>query len=123
MRAFDFTHAIVREPGRSVVDGIRTTPSAPTYEGVMTEHRAYVAALRAAGLSVDVLPPLEGFPDSVFVEDPAFVVPEGAILLRPGAPSRLGEREAMRGALTKHFERIPELEEGELVDGGDVLIT
>jgi len=123
MRVFDFTHAIVREPGRSVVDGIRTTPNAPSYEGVMTEHRAYVAALRAAGLSVDVLPPLEGFPDSVFVEDPAFVVPEGAILLRPGAPSRLGEREAMRDALGEHFGRLPELQEGELADGGDVLVT
>ncbi len=121
--AFDFTHAIVREPGRSVVDGLRTTPCAPSYEGVMAEHRAYIAALRAAGLSVDVLSPLEGFPDSVFVEDPAFVIPEGAILLRPGAPSRLGEREAMRDALGTHFGRVPELQEGEFADGGDVLIT
>ncbi len=123
MRVFDFTHAIVREPGRSVIGGLRTTPSAPTYEGVVTEHRAYVAALRAAGLSVDVLPPQEDFPDSVFVEDPAIVVPEGAILMRPGAPSRLGEREAMRDALQKHFGHIPELQDGELADGGDVLVT
>src|SRR5262249_12540463 len=108
MRVFDFTHAIVRDPGRSVIGGLRTTPGAPCYEGVMAEHRAYFAALRAAGLTVDVLPPLEDFPDSVFVEDPAFVVPEGAILLRPGAPSRLGEREAMRDAIGKHFGHVPE---------------
>jgi len=123
MQVFDFTNAIVREPGRSVIGGLRTTPSAPSYEGVMTEHRAYIAALRAAGLTVDVLPPQEDFPDSVFVEDPAIVVPEGAILMRPGAPSRLGEREAMRDALKKHFTHIPELQEGELADGGDVLVT
>ena len=123
MRVFDFTNAIVREPGRSVIGGLRTTPSAPSYEGVMTEHRAYIVALRAAGLNVDVLPPQEDFPDSVFVEDPAIVVPEGAILMRPGAPSRLGEREAMRDALKKHFDHIPELQEGELADGGDVLVT
>jgi len=123
MQVFDFTNAIVREPGRSVIGGLRTTPSAPSYEGVMTEHRAYVAALRVAGVSVDVLPPQEDFPDSVFVEDPAIVVPEGAILMRPGAPSRLGEREAMRDALKKHFTHIPELQEGELADGGDVLVT
>ena len=123
MRVFDFTQAIVREPGHSVIGGLRTTPSAPSYEGVMTEHRAYIAALRAAGLSVDVLPPQDEFPDSVFVEDPAIVVPEGAILMRPGAPSRLGEREAMRDALKKYFARIPELQDGELADGGDVLIT
>jgi dimethylargininase len=72
---------------------------------------------------VDVLPPLEDYPDSVFVEDPALVFPEGAILLRPGAPSRLGEREDMGHALARHFGRFVELDEGENADGGDVLVT
>ena len=100
MRVFDFSHAIVRSPGRSVVDGLRDdTSQQPSYDGVLKEHTAYVSALHEAGLIVDVLPPLEAFPDSVFIEDPAFVIPEGAILLRPGAPSRLGEREEMRSAL------------------------
>jgi dimethylargininase len=123
MRVFDFTHAIVREPGRSVVGGIRSTRSAPSYDGVLKEHRTYVAALRAAGLEVDVLPPLEAFPDSVFVEDPALVFPEGAILLRPGVASRLGEAEEMRDALNRHFGRVLELEGEEHADGGDVLVT
>jgi dimethylargininase len=124
MRVFDFTHALVREPGRSVVDGLRGgTGGAPAYEGVAREHLAYVEALRAAGLAVDVLPPLETFPDSMFVEDPALVFCEGAILLRPGAPSREGEREEMRPALARHFGRVLELTEGEYVDGGDVLVT
>ncbi len=122
-RVFDFTHAVVREPGRSVVGGIRSAPAAPSYEGVLKEHRAYVAALRAAGLEVDILPPLEAFPDSVFVEDPALVFPEGAILLRPGVASRLGEAEEMRGALNRHFSRVLELEGEEHADGGDVLVT
>jgi len=47
---------------------------------------------------------LEEFPDSVFVEDPALVFGEGAILLRPGAPSRAGEREPMRDVLARLFE-------------------
>jgi dimethylargininase len=124
MRVFDFTHAIVRTPGRSVVHGLRDDPTrTPTYDGVAREHAAYVAALRRAGLSVDALPPLEDFPDSVFVEDPALVFPEGAILLRPGAPSRLAEREHMRDALARHFSEVTELGEGEFVDGGDVLVT
>jgi dimethylargininase len=124
MRAFNFTRAIVREPGRSVVNGLRSNHSVvPSYEAVLAEHRAYVAALREAGLAVEVLPPLEAFPDSVFVEDPALAFPEGAVLLRPGAPSRLGEREEMRGALQRHFERVLELGEGEYADGGDVLVT
>jgi dimethylargininase len=124
MRVFDFDHAIVRVPGLSVVQGLRDDPSrVPSYDGVMREHAAYVAALGAAGLAVEVLPPLEEFPDSVYVEDPALVLTEGAVLLRPGAPSRLGERDHMRAALAKHFPRLLELGEGELVDGGDVLVT
>ena len=124
MRVFDFSHAIVRQPGHSVVQGLRENrDAAPSFEKVSKEHGAYVAALRAVGLDVDVLPALEVLPDSVFVEDPALVFPQGAILLRPGAPSRLGEREHMRGALKRHFDRILELQDGEDVDGGDVLIT
>ena len=124
MQVFDFDHAIVREPGRSVVQGLRSDPRGePTYDGVLSEHRAYVAALRDAGLAVEILPPLEAFPDSVFVEDPAFLIPEGAILLRPGAPSRLAEREHMCETLIRHFGQVLELGEGEDVDGGDVLIT
>jgi dimethylargininase len=124
MRVFEFTKALVREPGKSVVSGLRSDPSAtPSYEGVLVEHRAYVDALAEAGLAVDILAPLEDFPDSVFVEDPALTFAEGAILLRPGAPSRLGEREEVRGALARHFANVKELGEGEYADGGDVLVT
>jgi dimethylargininase len=122
--AFDFSQAIVRAPGKSVVDGLRADLGAtPSYAGVATEHGAYVAALREAGLTVDVLLPLEDYPDSVFVEDPALVFREGAVLLRPGAPSRAGERDDMRRALVRHFESVLELGEGENADGGDVLVT
>jgi len=124
MRVFDFTNAIVREPGRSVIDGLREDRSAtPDLEGVRREHATYIGALREIGVKVDVLPPLEAFPDSVFVEDPALVFPAGAILLKPGAPTRLGEREAMRGALTRHFEQVLELEGDAYADGGDVMVT
>jgi dimethylargininase len=124
MRVFDFDQAIVRQPGRSVVNGIRSDPQATCgYAGILLEHAAYVAALRAVGLTVDVLPPLEDFPDSIFVEDPALVFPEGAILLRPGASSRLGESEEMRSALTRHFDRVLELQGDEYADGGDILVA
>jgi len=123
MPVFSFNRAIVRTPGRSVVHGLRDDPRAvPDHATILKEHAAYVAALTAAGVAVDVLEPLEAFPDSVFVEDPALVFGEGAILLRPGAPSRLGEREAMRAALTRHFPTILEQTDG-FADGGDVLVT
>jgi dimethylargininase len=124
MRVFEYSTAIVREPGKSVVKGLKSNPKAvPTYEGVLAEHRAYVDALAAAGLSVDILKPLENFPDSVFVEDAALTFAEGAILLRPGAPSRLAERDEVRGALARHFANVFELGVGEYADGGDVLMT
>jgi dimethylargininase len=124
MNLFDFNRAIVREPARSVVDGLRSDQDAePDYDGIVREHAAYVAALRAAGLAVDVLPPLEPFPDSMFVEDPALVFPDAAIVLRPGAPSRFGETHEMRAVLKRHFQTVLELESDAFVDGGDVLVT
>lgn len=121
-RVFDFDSAIVRTPAPSVVDGLRAGDHAgPSWERVLAEHQAYVAALEAAGLVVETLPPLGDFPDSVFVEDPAFVLPEGAILLRPGAPSRIGEAAELAPVLHQRFERVLTLDEG-YADGGDILI-
>ena len=113
VRVFDFNKAIVRTPAPSVVDGLRVGAHAgPGYDGVLAEFRAYVAALEGAGVEVETLPALDAFPHSVFVEDPAFVLPEGAIALRPGAASRIGEAEEIAPALRRRFERVLTLGEG-----------
>jgi len=123
MRVFDFNSAIVRLPGSSVVDGLRAGDGpAPLLEMVRAEHDAYVGALRAAGVRVMTLNALEQFPDSIFVEDPALVFSQGAILLRPGAPSRQGEAAALAPALADRFSRVLQLPGGH-ADGGDVLVT
>src|SRR5262249_59949417 len=89
---FDFDSALVRKPGRSVVHGLSSQPGPrPLFEGVAREHDEYIRVLKECGLAVEVLPPLEDFPDSIFVEDPALVLGNAAILLRPGAQTRLGE--------------------------------
>ena len=122
MRIFNFTNAIVRLPGRSVVKGILRDPKVlPEFDRVAREHVAYVEALRAAGLNVEVLPALEAFPDSVFVEDPALVFSNGAVLLRPGTATRAGEGEYMRPVLRRRFETVLELPGNLYADGGDVL--
>lgn len=120
-RVFDFDRAIVRKPAESVVHGLRTGGDAPDHGRVLAEHLAYVAALEAAAVKVEILPPLPDHPDSVFVEDPAFVLTEGAILLRPGAPSRFAEPATLAPALHRHFSHVAEVEEG-FVDGGDILV-
>jgi len=119
--AFAFSAAIVRRPAPTVVNGLRHGAEAPVYHGVLAEFEAYAAALEAAGLAVETLAPLDDFPDSVFVEDPAFVLAEGAILLKPGTPTRIGETEAIAPALRRRFDRLLELDEG-FADGGDILI-
>jgi dimethylargininase len=122
-RVFDFNSAIVRTPGRSVVNGLRADPGpAPVFENVLAEHQAYVAALRAAGVNVTVLPALEQFPDSIFVEDPALVFTQAAMLLRPGAPSRMSEARELADALAMRFPCVLQLTDG-CADGGDVLVT
>jgi len=120
---FDFDRAIVRAPARSVTDGLRAGDhDGPSYDGVVAEHAAYVSALESAGLAVEILPPLEAYPDSMFVEDPALVFSQGAILLRPGAKSRIGEAELLRPALLRHFPELIEVTDG-FADGGDILVT
>lgn len=110
-------------PARSVIDGLRAEDGPdPSYEGVLAEHRAYAAALEQAGVAIEILEPLEAFPDSVFVEDPALVFGEGAILLNPGAPSRNGETALIRPVLERRFDTILSLERGH-ADGGDIMVT
>jgi dimethylargininase len=123
-RVFDFNRAIVRVPARSVVAGLRADNRGdPTYDGVLSEHEAYVAVLKSIGVDVTTLPALEGFPDSVFVEDPAVVFTEGAILLRPGAKTRFGEVAEMAPALRELFQTVHELPAPGFADGGDILVT
>jgi dimethylargininase len=121
VRSFDFTHALLRRPGSSAVRGLRAGGGPdPDFAGLLAEHAAYAEALAAAGLNVTVLDPLESHPDALFVEDPALVFPEAAIVLRPGAPSRADEGEFLRGELATRFDLVLELDEGH-ADGGDVL--
>lgn len=123
LEVFRFNRAIVRQPARSAAGGLRAHDRGdPAYDGIRAEHDAYVAALHSAGVAVTELPALEDFPDSMFVEDPALVFPEGAILLRPGAPSRAAEAGELAPVLRGLFDVVLELRAG-FADGGDVLVT
>lgn len=124
LELYRFNRAIVRQPARSVVQGLRSDDRGnPTFEGICAEHDAYIRALASVGLDVILLPPLEDFPDSMFVEDPALVFSDGAIRLRPGAPSRAEEAEAIAPVLGDLFDAVLELPEPGFADGGDVLVT
>lgn len=120
---FDYTHAIVRKPAASVVSGLRAEEGAdPDYPALLAEHDAYVSALRGLGLAVEELPPADDYPDSIFVEDPALVFTEGAIVLNLAARSRAGEGRLIAPVLESRFERILHMQGPGHADGGDVLV-
>jgi dimethylargininase len=116
-----FRHAIARLPGANYAEGLtRVDLGAPSFELTLAQHAAYCDALRAAGLRLTVLPADARYPDGTFVEDTAIVLAEGAILTRPGAPSRLGEAAAIEPALRTHFPALARIEAPGCVDGGDI---
>ena len=90
--------ALVRPPDSSFVTALGQKPQAPAIDmaHAKAQHRSYAGALRAAGLEVVLLPPSPGLPDACFVQDVAFVLPEGVILAWPAEPTRQGEVAAIR---------------------------
>jgi dimethylargininase len=124
-RSFRFSHAIARLPAASITRGLRAVDTGTPDLALMRDHHAaYVAALRGTGASVTVLDPLDAYPDSVFVEDTALCLPEGAVIMRPGAPSRLGEAAAMAPNLAAAYPRMARIEgQDSCIEGGDILVT
>src|SRR5512142_2241970 len=86
-----------------------------------TQHHAYVVALQELGCQVIELPAESDLPDSVFVEDTAFILPEVAVITRPGADSRKPETESIIRALTPLIKYV-QLQAPATLDGGDVLV-
>jgi dimethylargininase len=123
-RSYTFTHAITRAPGAGVAQGLRETDTgAPDPSLFQAHHTAYIAALRATGAEVTELAALDKFPDGVFVEDAALTLPEGAVILRPGAPSRLGEAAAMAPVLARFYAEAAAITGPGFIEGGDILVT
>lgn len=123
--SFRFTHAVTRQPAASITAGLRAVDTGtPDLAVMQAHHAAYVAALRATGATVIELPPLSDFPDSVFVEDTALCLPQGAVIMRPGAPSRLGETAEMAPTLEDLYTTVRRIERHEsFIEGGDILVT
>ena len=117
----NFRKAIVRPPAENFAEGLTTVAlGAPDFGKALAEHQAYCGALEALGVELVRLPPDADFPDSTFVEDAALIVPRGAVLTRPGAPSRAGEVESIGRALAPYFPQIRAIVPPGTLDGGDI---
>src|SRR5829696_1387415 len=116
-----FTRAIVRPPSSTFADGLTSSGlGVPDLSLALEQHEGYCRMLERLGLSLLRLPPDPAFPDSTFVEDAAIVTGRGAILTRPGAPSRAGEVTSLGEALCRWFPELDRIVAPGTVDGGDV---
>jgi N-dimethylarginine dimethylaminohydrolase len=95
--------------------------AAPDAGRLAAEHDAFRAELEAAGVEVVVsATSAESGLDGVYPYDPALVVRGGALLLRPGKDSRLGEVEPLGRALNEAgVPTAARIEAPATVDGGD----
>ncbi len=119
-----FSNAIVRKPGKSIVQGLTTADlGVPDYNNALIQHQSYIDALRECGLQVMVLEADEKYPDSTFIEDAALLTSHCAIITNPGALSRKGEIFEIKKAVNKFYSDIEEVEVPGTVEAGDIMMA
>src|SRR5215471_17621857 len=84
------------------------------------QHHAYEGLLEKLGARVVSLPAEPDLPDSMFVEDPAIVLDELAVILPLGTESRRREAPSLAKALSK-YRKLEYVQLPGTLEGGDVL--
>jgi dimethylargininase len=113
--------ALTRKPSpRLALCELEFLPREPIdFSHAVQQHAAYEKCLVDLGASLISLPTEEDLPDCVFVEDPALVLDEVAIINRMGAIPRRPEAESLAMELSKYRE-LRWISEPATVEGGDV---
>lgn len=116
-------NVIVRTPSSSLIHGLTTSAylGKPNYERALIQHQHYINALYQCDVEVTILPPIERFPDSCFVEDVAVATQNYALFTRPKADSRQGEVQEIEELLYCFFKKAQRIEAPGTLEGGDVL--
>ena len=117
---YSFKNAIIRQPNKSIQNGLSSQNLHPQYKVIAEEHSNYIKAIKEAGLQIKLLESLEEYPDSIFVEDPALTYQSNVIILNPFDPSRNGERDIIKEEIKHLFDKMLFIENG-FVEGGDIL--
>ncbi|MGB2621518.1 MAG: arginine deiminase family protein [Candidatus Acidiferrum sp.] len=84
------------------------------------QHRSYEQLLEKLGARVLSLPAEADLPDSMFVEDPAIVLDELAVIFPLGTASRRPEAASLAEALSK-FRKLQHVTLPGTLEGGDIL--
>lgn len=123
-----YENIIVRKPCKAMLEGISTgmfSDDKPIYEKAISQHQEYVDAIESLGVKALVLEALEEYPDSCFVEDPAVVMKECAIITNSPRESRNGEKFEIEPAIKKFYDdvQIFHIESPGTMEGGDVMLV
>jgi dimethylargininase len=89
-------------------------------EKARQQHRLYEKLLEELGARVISLPAEPRLPDSMFVEDPAVVLDELAVIMPLGTAARRPEASSIAQALAK-FRKLEHVNFPGLMEGGDIL--
>jgi len=116
--------AIVRTPSSSFVHALSAHPKKHLINVKLAciQHAWYVSALKAAGVRVIALPPLENCPDATFVEDTVVIFDDVAVACPMKKKSRQGESASILEEIEK-YRGVEKLSAPISLDGGDVLNT
>lgn len=119
-----FSKAIVRTPCKAMLKGLTDAEMGlPDYDLACEQHHGYIAALKECGLQVTVLPALENYPDSCFVEDVALITSKCAIITLPGAPSRRGEITHIINAVEQFYPSLEYIKLPGTIEAGDIMMV
>jgi len=123
-----FETVLVRPPANAYIRCVSTNPAKTSIDLHLAkeQHRQYVSALKESGLRVVELSPLEDFPDSVFMQDPAILGSRRTVIGRFGEASRRGEEDALLDDLTDRrldIGTVRSVESPGTLEGGDIVIT
>ena len=89
-------------------------------ERARAQHHAYESLLERLGANVNSLPEERDLPDSMFVEDPAIVLDEVAVICTLGTETRRKEAASLAAAI-EPYRKLAHVKLPGMLEGGDVL--
>lgn len=125
-RLFDLV--LVRPPANSYVNCVSSNTQRRNIDLSLAkgQHRNYASILKESGIRVIELEPLENYPDSVFMQDPALIGSRRSIIGRFEEVTRRGEEKALVNDINTHNIHVGEMDWVDApgtLEGGDIAVT
>jgi dimethylargininase len=125
-RLFDLV--LVRPPAKSYVNCVSSNPQRKNIDLSLAkgQHRNYASILKESGIRVIEFEPLEEYPDSVFMQDPALIGSRRSIIGRFGEVTRRGEEKALVDDIGAHNIPVGAMDYVDgpgTLEGGDIAVT